>query len=136
MLVGPDDGDGVPAGTLALAPPLVVHGFRNASDGEMRYLNFHAPGGGFARVPARREQPGFDSFGPARGRRPACSDAYIGGGEVLSDRPGLRVSLLVDVDEIGIAEVTSRRGASRRRRTCTAATPSRSTSSPASSRSR
>jgi hypothetical protein len=29
-------------------PPLVVHGFRNASDAEMRYLNFHAPGVGFA----------------------------------------------------------------------------------------
>ncbi|HET8754540.1 MAG TPA: cupin domain-containing protein [Solirubrobacteraceae bacterium] len=38
----------VPAGHVARVPPLVVHGFRNGSDAEMRYLNFHAPGVGFA----------------------------------------------------------------------------------------
>jgi mannose-6-phosphate isomerase-like protein (cupin superfamily) len=38
----------VPAGSVARVPPLVVHGFRNGSDAEMRYLNFHAPGVGFA----------------------------------------------------------------------------------------
>src|ERR671922_1197955 len=38
----------VPAGTLARVPPLVIHGFRNASDAELRYLNFHTPGTGFA----------------------------------------------------------------------------------------
>ena len=38
----------VPAGALARVPPGVVHGFRNASDAEMRYLNFHAPGCDFA----------------------------------------------------------------------------------------
>jgi mannose-6-phosphate isomerase-like protein (cupin superfamily) len=38
----------VPAGRVARVPPLVVHGFRNGSDAEMRYLNFHAPGVGFA----------------------------------------------------------------------------------------
>src|SRR3954454_1559338 len=35
-------------GTLVCVPPLVVHGFRNASDADMRYLNLHAPGVGFA----------------------------------------------------------------------------------------
>jgi mannose-6-phosphate isomerase-like protein (cupin superfamily) len=38
----------VTAGQVARVPPLVVHGFRNGSDAEMRYLNFHAPGVGFA----------------------------------------------------------------------------------------
>jgi mannose-6-phosphate isomerase-like protein (cupin superfamily) len=39
----------VPAGMLVCVPPLVVHGFRNASpDTELRYLNVHAPGCGFA----------------------------------------------------------------------------------------
>ena len=38
----------VPAGSVARVPPMVVHGFRNGSDAEMRYLNFHAPGAGFA----------------------------------------------------------------------------------------
>ena len=108
VLVGPDRTEtAIGPGTLALAPPLVVHGFRNASDSEMRYLNFHAPGGGFAPY-LRGEQPRFDSEDPpADGGRPV-TDAYIGTGEVLADRPGLRVSLLVDVDEIGIAEVASK----------------------------
>src|SRR3712207_5942368 len=38
----------VPAGALARVPPLVVHGFRNGSAAEVRYLNLHAPGEGFA----------------------------------------------------------------------------------------
>jgi uncharacterized cupin superfamily protein len=110
VLVGPDRTEtAIGPGTLTLAQPLVVHGFRNASDSEMRYLNFHAPGGGFAPY-LRGEQPGFDSEDPpADGGRPV-TDAYIGTGEVLADRPGLRVSLLVDVDEIGIAEVTTEPG--------------------------
>jgi quercetin dioxygenase-like cupin family protein len=75
----------------------------------MRYLNFHAPGGGFAPY-LRGEESGFDSFDPPEdGGRPA-GDAYIGTGEVLAERPGLRVSLLVEVDEIAIAEVTTEPG--------------------------
>ncbi|MDQ2676599.1 MAG: cupin domain-containing protein, partial [Actinomycetota bacterium] len=31
-------------GQLAVMPPLVVHGFDNASDAEVRFLNFHMPG--------------------------------------------------------------------------------------------
>ena len=110
ILVGPDRTErAIGPGTLVHAPPLVVHGFRNASDGEMRYLNFHAPGGGFAPY-LRGEQPGFDSFDPpADGGRPA-GNAYVGTGEVLVDRPGLRVSLLCDVEEIAIVDVTSAPG--------------------------
>ncbi len=110
VLVGPDRVE-TPhrAGTVVLAPPLVVHGFRNAADEELRYLNFHAPGGGFAAY-LRGQAPGFDSEDPpADGGRPA-SEAYFGTGEALSDRPGLRVSLLVDVDEIAIVDVTSAPG--------------------------
>ena len=36
------------AGAVARVPPHVVHGFRNAGDAELRYLNFHAPGCDFA----------------------------------------------------------------------------------------
>jgi mannose-6-phosphate isomerase-like protein (cupin superfamily) len=43
-----DDKVAVAAGRFAIVPPLVVHGFRNASDAEVRYLNFHVPGVGFA----------------------------------------------------------------------------------------
>jgi thiamine-phosphate pyrophosphorylase len=34
----------VPAGSCVTAPPYLVHGFRNRSDGDVRYLNLHAPG--------------------------------------------------------------------------------------------
>jgi mannose-6-phosphate isomerase-like protein (cupin superfamily) len=68
------------AGTLVTIPPLVVHGFRNASDADVRYLNLHAPGTGFAdymrglrdgrRVPFDQEPP------PASGTRPASDIAF------------------------------------------------------------
>jgi quercetin dioxygenase-like cupin family protein len=110
VFAGPDRVDHVlRPGTLALAPPLVAHGFRNASDADVKYLNFHAGGGGFATY-IRGDAPGFDSFDPpADGGRP-LEDAYIGTGEVVLDRPGLRVSLLCDVDEIAIVDVTSEPG--------------------------
>ncbi len=89
----------VPQGALARVPPLVVHGFRNGSDREMRYLNLHAPGMGFAdymrgirdgrKVTYDQEPP------PAEGVRPA-SEAVIG-------EPGLGVH--VDIDAIRIEEI-------------------------------
>ena len=36
-------------GTYVAAPLGVTHGFRNIGDGELRMLNIHAPGVGFAR---------------------------------------------------------------------------------------
>ena len=97
----------VPAGALARVPPLVVHGFRNASDAEVRYLNLHAPGREFAEyMRARRDgrEFSYDEYPPPddEGRPP--TDAAIGGGELTTDRPDLRVALLADVEEIGIAE--------------------------------
>jgi quercetin dioxygenase-like cupin family protein len=93
--LGPEDeAVVVPAGTLARVPPLVVHGFRNGSDAELRYLNFHAPGQGFAdylrairdgRTLAYDQEPP-----PADGGRPA-TEAVVGGS--------------VDLEEIGIAEL-------------------------------
>jgi mannose-6-phosphate isomerase-like protein (cupin superfamily) len=63
-----------PAGTLVTIPPLVVHGFRNAADADLRYLNLHAPGTGFAdymrglrdsrRVPFDQEDPPPDGTRP------------------------------------------------------------------------
>ena len=34
----------VPAGALVRVPPLVVHGFRNGTDAELRYLAKFLPG--------------------------------------------------------------------------------------------
>ena len=76
----------VPAGTLVAIPPLVVHGFRNAADADLRYLNLHAPGTGFAdymrglrdgrRVPFDQEDP------PADGTRPRTDIAIAATAEV------------------------------------------------------
>lgn len=83
------------AGTLAFAPPLVVHGFRNAGDGELRYLNLHAPGARFADF-LRGRIDDFDQHDPpADGGRPA-GDAVIvppGTDGVLLDRDGIRVEI-------------------------------------------
>ena len=35
-----------PAGSVAHVPPNVVHGFRNASDADVGYLNFHGRASG------------------------------------------------------------------------------------------
>jgi mannose-6-phosphate isomerase-like protein (cupin superfamily) len=96
LLVGPDREERVlPAGTLALAPPLVVHGFRNGSDAELRYLNFHAPGCGFADY-LRGMAADFDSEDPpADGGRPAAEAVVVppGTGGVLIDRPEIRIEV-------------------------------------------
>ena len=100
----------VPAGTLARVPPDVVHGFRNGSDADVRYLNFHAPGMAFADfLRALRDGRDFSYDQhppPADGGRPT-TEAVIGGDGSVADRPGLRVALLADVDEIGISEAWS-----------------------------
>ncbi len=103
----------VPAGTLARVPPLVVHGFRGGSADEVRYLNLHAPGMEFAEF-LRAVRDGrtfsYDQHPPPTdGARPPA-EAVIGGAELVGDRPELRVALLADVEEIGIAEIWSTPG--------------------------
>jgi len=94
LFVGPEREQRVlPAGTLALAPPLLVHGFRNASAMELRYLNLHAPGAQFADY-LRGTNPGFDQLDPpADGGRPVTDAVIV--------PPGTR-GVLVDRDEIRI----------------------------------
>jgi quercetin dioxygenase-like cupin family protein len=103
----------VAAGTLARVPRLVVHGFRNGSDQEVRYLNLHAPGQRFAdflRAINERRRFTWDQHSPpADGGRP-ITEAVIGGDGLIADRPSLRVALLADVDEIGISENWSEPG--------------------------
>ncbi len=98
--LGPDGEEvAVPAGTLARVPPLVVHGFRNGGGAEVRYLNLHAPGQGFAEFMRALRDGRALSYDqeppPPDGGRPA-TEAVIGGGE--------RGALLADVEEIGISE--------------------------------
>jgi mannose-6-phosphate isomerase-like protein (cupin superfamily) len=101
----------VPAGSLARVPPLVVHGFRNASDADFRYLNFHAPGSGFAdymRALRDGHRLSYDQHDPpAEGARP-ITDAVVERGTPIGDG----VELLSDIEAIRITRV---RGKSVRR---------------------
>jgi mannose-6-phosphate isomerase-like protein (cupin superfamily) len=108
-----DEAAVVPAGTLARVPPLVVHGFRNGADAELRYLNFHAPGQGFADyLRALRDGRAFsyDQHPPPPDGGRAPTDAVVGGEGFVAERPGARVALLADVEEIAISESWSEPG--------------------------
>ena len=89
LLLGADGGTTVaPAGTLAYLPPLVPHGFQNAGEVDVRYLNFHAPGEGFAGyLRAGRDgiEGSFDQAEPPAdgGRSPDA--ARIGEAELVTD---------------------------------------------------
>ena len=105
-----DESVALAGGTLARVPPLVIHGFRNDADADVRYLNFHAPGASFAEyLRALRDTRRFDwdqHPPPEDGGRPA-TEALLGGEGFVADRPGLRVALLADTEEIGISETWS-----------------------------
>jgi mannose-6-phosphate isomerase-like protein (cupin superfamily) len=110
VLLGPEARPvAVPAGTLVRVPPLVVHGFRNGSDADVRYLNLHAPGQGFAdfmRGLRDGSAVAYDQHPPPTdGGRPP-TEAVLGSEGVVVERPGLRVVALSDVDAIAIAEIS------------------------------
>lgn len=82
-------------GTLVRVPPMVVHGFRNASDTDVTYLNLHAPGVGFAgfmRGLRDGRTVAWDQIDPpADGLRPASLATFTTGGGTLCDTPELTV---------------------------------------------
>lgn len=82
-------------GTLVRVPPMVVHGFRNASDADVTYLNLHAPGVGFAGF-MRGLRDGrtvdWDQIDPpADGLRPTSLATFTAGGGLLCETPELTV---------------------------------------------
>ncbi len=108
-----DEPAAVPAGKLARVPPMVVHGFRNGSDADVRYLNLHAPGQGFAdymRAIRDGRELTYDQVPPpAEGVAPV-TEVAIGGEESVLERPGMRESVLCDVEAIAISEITGEPG--------------------------
>jgi mannose-6-phosphate isomerase-like protein (cupin superfamily) len=102
-----DEAVRAPAGTFACIPPLVVHGFRNASDAEVRYLNLHAPGAGFAAymrgIRDGRPVP-FDQHPPGDGVRPA-SEATIRTGGVRAGALAISETTCEPGEEVGTAYV-------------------------------
>jgi mannose-6-phosphate isomerase-like protein (cupin superfamily) len=107
FVLGPDrEPISVGAGGMVAAPPNVVHTFANESDGEVRFLNLHAPDGGFAEfMRARRdgdEQATFDTLDPPPDGGRSLSEAVVsrpGEGERLSsaNRVALVKSALPDL---------------------------------------
>lgn len=92
------------AGTLVHIPPMVVHGFGNTGDVDVKYLNLHAPGCGFAdymRGLRDGQKVDFDQDEPdVEGVRPA-SEIKISSGE----------GGLVDAPEISLTVTTAAAGA-------------------------
>jgi mannose-6-phosphate isomerase-like protein (cupin superfamily) len=99
----------VPTGTLAHVPPLVVHGFRNGSERPLHYLNFHAPGEGFAdymrALRAGRTLVYDQEPPPADGARPP-EDAVIGGEGRPVERAGLSGTILAELPDITVAALS------------------------------
>jgi mannose-6-phosphate isomerase-like protein (cupin superfamily) len=93
MRLGPEGEEvRVPAGQLVRVPPGVVHGFRNTSSAEVRYLNLHAPGVGFADyMRARRDGVSltYDQYDPPAGGGRPPSEIVIG--EPFADTEAIRV---------------------------------------------
>jgi len=107
-------------GTFALVPPNVVHAFRNDGPGDMRFLNFHAPGTGFDRyllelrdaAPESRAaiSAGFDQHpAPADGGLDPGS-VLMSTGEYLAECPSLNITLLADDGQLGISHSWSAPG--------------------------
>jgi quercetin dioxygenase-like cupin family protein len=108
----------LPAGALVRVPPLVVHGFRNASDADVAYLNFHAPGRGFADFMRARHagrEFAYDQHPPPDDGGRSPSEAVIGGEAAVAEDAGLRTARLADVEEIAITETRAEPGAAPRR---------------------
>lgn len=107
MLLGPDrEVTRVGPGAFVLAPPGVVHTFRVPESGDAHFLNFHAPGKGFAAY-MRGEAETFDTDDPpAGGGRPA-SDALVSGpldGERLTVGPNSMRFRTTGREDLGLIE--------------------------------
>jgi mannose-6-phosphate isomerase-like protein (cupin superfamily) len=108
-----DEEVAVAAGTLARVPPMVVHGFRNRSDAEVRYLNFHAPGQGFAdflRGMRDGRDVSYDQHPPPRNGGRPTTEAVVGRDGLAAEVPGLRTALLADVEAIAISDARAAPG--------------------------
>jgi len=99
----------VPSGTLVRVPPMVVHGFRNAGDDELQYVNLHAPGMRFADyLRALRDGASFSydqEPPPGDGSEHPASQAVIGAEGPWHDGDGVRTRVLADVEAVRVIEL-------------------------------
>ena len=90
-------------GTLLRIPRGIVHGFRNASKAELRFLNLHAPGVGFA-----------DYLRGFRDHRPVSYDQFDPPDDGGLDPAGATVGEWPDEPEIKVFEARSDQAESHR----------------------
>jgi quercetin dioxygenase-like cupin family protein len=95
-------------GTLACAPPNVVHTFKNSSDATALFLNIHAPSMGFGDVLRGAGHEHFDQFDPpADGGRP-FEDAILQpageGGPVRHETTSHLIKC--ELEELSVFEMT------------------------------
>jgi mannose-6-phosphate isomerase-like protein (cupin superfamily) len=96
---------GLGAGTAWVAPPEVPHTYRHDGTDQVRFINFHTPGMGFAEyLFGQRTAEEIDQYDvPEDGGRPA-SDAIVlplaEQGEVVTDRPERTIRILADLPEL------------------------------------
>lgn len=106
------------AGTWVVVPPGVVHTFR--LDGAATFLDIHVPSCGYGafvraltsatnedelvRARAAFDQAGAPSGGGADPTRVVVCGTGSGWGEAITDRPGRRLTLLVDAEELAVTE--------------------------------
>jgi quercetin dioxygenase-like cupin family protein len=94
-----------PPGTLAAAPPNVVHTFRNASDATAIFLNFHAPSMGFGDH-IRGRSDAFDQFEPpADGGLDEAVLSGPGAGERI-DYDTSTLLIKSDLEQLAVLELT------------------------------
>jgi mannose-6-phosphate isomerase-like protein (cupin superfamily) len=96
---------GLGAGTAWVAPPEVPHTYRHDGTDQVRFINFHTPGMGFAEyLFGQRTPEEIDQYDvPEDGGRPA-SDAillpFAEQGEVVTDRAERTIRILADLPEL------------------------------------
>jgi quercetin dioxygenase-like cupin family protein len=97
------------AGTLVAVPAGLIHSFDQAGDTDARFLNFHAPDGGFAqymRDVRDGAEASFDSFDPpADGGLPANEATISGPGEGEHMVSGNRdARMKCELEDLSVAE--------------------------------
>jgi quercetin dioxygenase-like cupin family protein len=94
-------------GTIAAAPPNVVHTFRNASDATAIFLNLHVPSMGFGDH-LRGRNPTFDQHEPpADGGRPFADAVFCGPDAAeLVERDTSALRILCDLPQLSALDST------------------------------
>jgi mannose-6-phosphate isomerase-like protein (cupin superfamily) len=86
-----------------VAPPGVTHTYRHEGTGEVRFLNIHAPGMGFADYLFGERPPHeADQFEPTEDAKGDAIVLHIDDGETIVDTPQRTIRILADLPELAL----------------------------------